>query len=303
MFMVKRGELGSVRPKASAWRDITIKNREEWAKVGHDLKLHDRQIRALTRHEKRPQAVHDDGKLLINFQVPQTTRTGIKPLRLSVIISKSEIITLHRPDMPIIEEISERVSLDRERRNSPSGTLSVLVDVVTEQFGPIIEYVDERIDNLEDAMIDEPTQDQLHKLFTLKQQLVDLRRIVTPTMSMLNGLFDGRYPLIDKKFVPYFRDSYDYTWRIHELVETLRDLLSSSLDTYLSVTSNRLNEVMKRLTIVATIFMPISFITGFGGMNFVKMPFRNDLVFFAVVALIISVPVLMLLYFRTKKWL
>ena len=109
-------------------------------------------------------------------------------------------------------------------------------------------------------------------------------------------LFEERYEL-------YARDSYDYAWRTHELIDTMRDLLTSALDMYLSVVSNRMNDVMKRLTLVTTIFMPISFLTGLGGMNFSQLPFHDDTAFVIIMVLIVVMPLLMVWYFVWKKWL
>ena len=121
-------------------------------------------------------------------------------------------------------------------------------------------------------------------------------------MNVLNGLSNGRYALFDKKCAVYVRDSYDYAWRVHELIDTMRDLLTSALDMYLSVVSNRMNDVMKRLTLVATIFMPVSFLTGLGGMNFVQLPFRSDVAFWLMIGLIVLIPLAMVGYFVRHKW-
>lgn len=288
---------------AVAWHDKVIRTQSEWLEVAQSLKLHERQQKALVHGSQRPHAVEDSGRLLLNFIIPVQKGTTIKLERLAVLLSDKEVTTIHSEKFQFLQEISDRVTVSPERRRSPSGVLSVITDVVTEQFGPIIDYVDLSIDQLEDVMIDSPNKEQLHSLFTLKQMLVSLRRIVTPTATMLNSLIDGRYPMVDKKFIAYFRDSYDYTWRTHELIDTLRDLLSSSLDTYLSVVSNRLNEVMKRLTIIATIFLPLSFIVGLGGINFKQFPFKEDIAYAVLMLSLIIMPIFMLIYFRIKKWL
>jgi magnesium transporter len=294
---------GLKRTTAVAWRDMAVRAHTQWQEIGHSLKLHERQQKALAHGLYRPHAVEDDRGLLLNFVVPVQHGQTIKFERLAVLVTQKEVVTIHHEKFQFLQEISDRVAVSSERKSSPSGVLSIIVDVVTEQFGPIIDYVDASIDQLEDVMIDNPTKEQLHSLFTLKQMLVSLRRIVTPTATMLNGLIDGRYALIDKKFIPYLRDSYDYTWRTHELIDTLRDLLSSSLDTYLSVVSNRLNEVMKRLTIIATIFLPLSFIVGLGGINFKQFPFQQDLAYVVLMISLVVMPIAMIIYFRVKKWL
>lgn len=293
----------SKRTTAVAWTDKVAHTNAEWSTIGHSLQLHERQQKALVHSTHRPHAVDDSDSLLLNFLIPVQHGELIKLERLAVLVTSKEVVTIHHEKFQFLQEISDRVAVSAERKHSSSGVLSIIIDVITEQFGPIIDYVDTSIDQLEDVMIDNPTKEQLHRLFTLKQMLVSLRRIVTPTATMLNGLIDGRYTVIEKKFIPYLRDSYDYTWRTHELIDTLRDLLSSSLDTYLSVVSNRLNEVMKRLTIIATIFLPLSFIVGLGGINFKQFPFQQDFAYIILMLSLVVMPIGMIIYFKIKKWL
>jgi magnesium transporter len=119
----------------------------------------------------------------------------------------------------------------------------------------------------------------------------------------MDVLADMRYEIISEHTALYFRDIYDHLVRIYDLIETSRDLLSNALDAYLSTVSNRMNEVMKRLTLFATIFMPISFLVGFGGMNFTHIPFDNPLALAGMLGLIVAFPTTMLLYYRRKGWL
>ena len=152
-------------------------------------------------------------------------------------------------------------------------------------------------------MIYDPGRHQLQQLFAYKRQLADLRKVILPLMNMLNSLINGRYEVFDRRCRIYIRDSYDYAWRVHELIDTMRDLLTSALDMYLSVVSNRMNDVMKRLTIVTTIFMPISFVTGLAGMNFSQLPFHSDWMFWMTMTVLIVLPAAMLTYFIRSKWL
>lgn len=285
------------------WTDHTITD-ENRGRVGKQYGLHDLQLRALDSHHRMPQALESDNWLVVNFLLPYVERGTLKTDKLSVLMNSSQIVTIHQGDDTVTPAVRERLELIPKVSLSPTGVLAVIADVVTELFTPVLNYVDTAVDDIEDVMIKQPTDKQLHQLFHNKKLLVDLRRVVLPTTALLDAMSDGRYALVDKKYAMYLRDSYDYSWRSHELIDTLRDLLTSALDTYLSVVSNRMNDVMKRLTMVATIFMPISFLVGFGGMNFVEqIPFGSTIFFWTLLACIIGVPVIMVMYFRKKKWL
>ncbi|MFZ1258351.1 MAG: CorA family divalent cation transporter [Candidatus Saccharimonas sp.] len=282
------------------WQDVVVAGPAAWQKVGSELGLSQLHTRLLTPKRYHTQVIEVEGWLLVNFLLPAIRRDNLLTTRLTVLLSKTKIITIHEGELD--EQITARIEHRSQGSGSPTGILGIIADVVTERYGPILDHIDNGIDNLEDAIIVRATDEQLQELFTHKRLVADLRRLILPTSAVLNALCDGRFDVIEKKYVPYLRDSYDYAWRTHEMIDSLRDLLTSGMDMYLSVVSNRLNEVMKRLTIVATIFMPISFLVGFGGMNFTHMPFSSEVAYMGILALIILTPLSMLTYFKLKKW-
>jgi magnesium transporter len=185
----------------------------------------------------------------------------------------------------------------------PDYLLYDILDEIANSIFPILDSMDEVIDLLEDEIIERSTPQTLQRIFRLKQELIEMRRSIAPMRDVANALAGTRYGFVDNQTALYFRDAYDHLTRIHELIETQRDLLGSALDTYLSVVSNRLNDVMRQLTIIATIFLPISFIVGFGGMNFNQLPFDNSTLFGIIMASLILVPAVMLIYFWRKGWM
>jgi magnesium transporter len=170
-------------------------------------------------------------------------------------------------------------------------------------YFPMLDEIEDEIDQLEDAILENATQATMHRIFALKQQLVFLRKITAPMRDVMNALASTRYGLIDAQTALYFRDAYDHLTRIYDLIETSRDLLGNALDAYLSTVSNRLNEVMKRLTLITTIFMPISFLVGFGGMNFQQMPFDNPIAFGILISLLVIAPITMFVWFWRSRWM
>ena len=259
------------------------------------------QARVLVQDRQLSQAIEGDDWLLIQLELPEVKRRDVVLRNLTLLLGASQIVTIHAGALDA--EIAERVQTRHRESLTPSLIASIILQYTVEQFTPILNKIDDVTDQLEDTMIRTPQRKQVQQLFMYKRQLADLRKVVLSLMNTLNGLSSGRYELFEERYELYARDSYDYAWRTHELIDTMRDLLTSALDMYLSVVSNRMNDVMKRLTLVTTIFMPISFLTGLGGMNFSQLPFHDDTAFVIIMVLIVVMPLLMVWYFVWKKWL
>jgi magnesium transporter len=172
----------------------------------------------------------------------------------------------------LIDEARSRFSRHRTDEVSPPEVraLYVVVDTLIDSFFPVLASFDDRIDEIEDAILKEPTEEQLGELFDMKRTLVSLRKVVTPQRDLFASLLSGvsTLPGMTSEDERYFRDLYDHLIRISDLVDSYRDLLSGAMDTHISTVSNRLNVVMKQLAIIATVFLPLSFLTGFFGQNF-----------------------------------
>jgi magnesium transporter len=227
---------------------------------------------------------------------------------LDIFLGPTYIVTHH--DMPVIEIDATFASLQRDLRPLQDGAdhlLYKIIDNVVTGYMPIVERIDEEIDEIEDQVFDRPTPRTLEKLFALKRTLLSMRRILLPQREVLNKLARDDYAVIDRKDRIFFRDIYDHLVRLHDLNETMRDLVGGALDTYLSVINNRMNEVMKTLTIITTLFMPLTFVTGFFGMNFfaANPPYENwtlPIVFYGTLALMMSTPFFMYLWMRKRTW-
>ena len=283
------------------WRDIETTTPSDRGDIAKELALPELQTRVLTENRQLSQAIEGDDWLLIQMEIPGVKRRNIVFRNMTLLLGKTQLVTLHSGELD--DEIIERVQTRHRGSLPPSLIAAIIIQYVAEQFSPIINEIDDVTDQLEDTMIRDPHHKQVQQLFSYKRQLADLRKAVLPLMNTLNGLSSGRYELFAEQYELYARDSYDYAWRVYELLDTMRDLLTSALDMYLSVVSNRMNDVMKRLTLVTTIFMPISFLTGLGGMNFSQLPFNDDKAFIIILILIIFLPVAMVWYFLRKKWL
>ena len=221
--------------------------------------------------------------------------------------SERYLITVHRDQAPAFTEVRERFAKRGQPVEHPPRLLYQIVDALVDSFFPILADFDDRIDELENQTFTNATDEQLQEIFGMKRLLIGLRKAVTPQRDMFARLVGGivTLPAMTAEDERYFRDVYDHLIRISDLIDSYRDLLTSSMDVYLSTVSNRLNSVMKQLTIIATIFLPLAWLTGFFGQNF-GFEVRHIVGWGAFVGLGIGtellVIALMLVYFKRRGW-
>jgi magnesium transporter len=228
---------------------------------------------------------------------------------LDIFLGYNYIVTHHDHPVPAIDETWE--ACDRDPRNIQDGAdhlLYKITDNLVADYMPAVEKIDAAIDQIEDQIFDRPSPRTLERLFALKRVLLAMRRILLPQREVLNKLARDDYRVIDPKDRIFFRDIYDHLVRLHDLNESLRDLVSGALDTYLSVVNNRMNEVMKTLTIITTLFMPLAFVTGFFGMNFFEplglmRGWTTSPVFYIMLAVTVLLPFSMFMWMRRQTWI
>ena len=184
--------------------------------------------------------------------------------------SERFLVTVHRDEAPAFTEVRQRYLKREKAIDDPGQLLYRIIDALVDSFFPILADFDDRIDELENQTFLNAGDEQLQEIFRMKRLLVGMRKAVTPQRDMFASLMGGvaELPGMTEEDERYFRDIYDHLIRISDLIDTYRDLLTSSMDVYLSTVSNRLNAVMKQLTVMATIFLPLTFVTGFFGQNF-----------------------------------
>ncbi|MCC6567762.1 MAG: magnesium/cobalt transporter CorA [Anaerolineales bacterium] len=228
---------------------------------------------------------------------------------LDIFLGPNYIVTHHEFPISAVEETW--ASCDRDIRNVQDGAdhlLYKIMDFLVAGYMPTVERIDSAIDELEDHIFDKPSPRTLERLFALKRVLLSMRRILLPQREVLNKLARDDYRVIDPKDRIFFRDIYDHLVRLHDLNENLRDLVGGALDTYLSVVNNRMNDIMKTLTIITTIFMPLAFVTGFFGMNFFEPQGRltdwtTNPVFYITLGINILLPIGMFFWMRRRTWI
>lgn len=187
--------------------------------------------------------------------------------------SDSYVVTVHRGDCPSVQSVRERMGQHHVAASNASPQIVIvylIMNALVDGFFPVLNDFDDKIDALEDDILKAPTEEQLGVLFDMKRSLMNMRKVITPQRDMMASINAGvaDVPGMTDEASRYFRDLYDHLIRLADLVDSYRDLLSSVMDTHLSTVSNRLNVVMKQLAIIATIFLPLSWLTGFFGQNF-----------------------------------
>jgi len=251
------------------WLDIADLDQEGVDVLSEDFGFHPLAVEDAEHFGQRPKLEEYDDvfQIVVHGAVPDGTGT----VEVHCFYSERFLVTVRKDPCRALEVVRDR--MDRRRHDgdgTPIMALYRVVDALVDSFFPVLAHFDDRIDELEDAILEKPSDEQLGTLFEMKRNLVGLRKVITPERDMFAGLIAGvaRLPGMDEEAERYFRDVYDHLIRTSDLVDSYRDLLTGALDTHLSTVSNRLNAVMKQLTIIATIFLPLSFLTGFFGQNF-----------------------------------
>ena len=228
---------------------------------------------------------------------------------LDIFLGQNYIVTHH--DYPVSAIDETWAACDRDPRNVQEGDdhlLYKIADNLVAGYMPTVEKIDSAIDQIEDQVFDRPSPRTLEKLFALKRVLIAMRRILLPQREVLNKLARDDYKVIDPRDRIFFRDIYDHLVRLHDINESLRDLVGGALDTYLSVVNNRMNEIMKTLTTITVLFMPLTVLTGYFGMNFFEplgtlKSWTTNPVFYLTLATIFILPIGMYIWMRRRTWI
>lgn len=215
------------------------------------------------------------------------------------------VCSYHTNVLPVVDSLWARLEKDSRLMTHGADVLChAILDALVDDYLPMIDRIDEEIEWLEDRVLEKPNADTLQRILALKHVTLTLRKTISPQREIMNQLSRDEYNLIQPSHRIYFRDIYDHLVRIQDLIDSVRDIASGTLDIYLSATSNRLNEVMKALTIVSTIFLPLSFIAGVYGMNFKYFPEINwRFGYLYVWILFLATAGGMVWYFKKKKWI
>ena len=276
--------------------------------LGKKINLHPLVLEDIVNTEQRPKMENFDDYIFIIskmlFYDDEDDQLEIE--QFSLVLSANCIVSFQERAGDVFDPIRERLRKGKGRIRGMGADylMYALLDAVVDHYFIVLEKLGERVESIEEELITDPNPETLQTIHQLKRELLFLRKSVWPLRETISALERGESELIQEKTLVFLRDVYDHTIQVIDTTETYRDMVSGMLDVYLSSVSNKMNEVMKVLTIIATIFIPITFIAGIYGMNFQFMPelkwhWGYPLVWIVIVA----VAVIMLSYFRRKKWL
>ena len=290
------------------WVDLVDPGSDEIERIGKLIELHPITAQNANNYRQRPKLEWYEGYVfLVTFGVDPETASGDPLLReVNMIISGNYVFTIHHRPMPSLVELRNRYQ-DEQVRSEQFFVYEIL-DTITSTFTDVLGRVDDDIDEVEEEIIADASADHLQRIFSLKRDLIAMRRVIAPMRDLFAREAErmNDLPGLETDDRLYYRDLYDTLIRTAELVDSYRDLLSGATDMYLSTVANRQGEINKQLTVIATIFLPLTFLTGFFGQNFkylVTNWISSDWSFWVFgVGLLVVSTIGFWIYFRHKRW-
>jgi magnesium transporter len=285
-----------------------IHDKETVEKIGCHFNVHPLLLEDIMNTNQHPKLEDFGDYLFIVLKtLSREEKDGeIRAEQVSLIVNRDVVISFQERESPLFDPVRERIRAGkgRHRRSATDYLAYSLIDAIVDHYFVIMESMGENIQTLEDRLVADPKPATLRGIQTLRREMLVFRKSIWPLREVLLHLERSESSLVHKTTEIFFRDVYEHTIQVMDTIETHRDMLSGMLDIYLSSVSNRLNEVMKVLTIIATIFMPLTFIAGVYGMNFQYLPELRWRYGYAFVwGIMITVVGAMLYYFRKKKWI
>jgi magnesium transporter len=281
------------------WFDIADPASPELDELGRRFGLHELQIEDCRHRPQRPKTEEHDHYIFTVLKHMHDPK-DLEFDDIDVFIGPDFLISVHRADSTVFDAVRTRA--EQEHTERLDRLFYMIIDKIVDAYQPVLDKLADDIADIEDAVLEQPDPEMLARMFALKRKLVDFRRVSGGMREVVNDLMRREKGLLGDDLDVYFRDVYDHIIRTVELIETYRDLLSGALDIYLSAVANRTNEVMKILTVWGTVALPLVIITGFFGMN-LKLPWEGSYLGTAfVLALMAISTIVVLVYFKIKRW-
>jgi len=301
---VKPDELARVAGNV-CFIELTEPTKEEGAILASVFHFHQLAIDDCWEEVNHPKADDYGNYLFMVLHEPRYGDRKFSTREIEFFLGRTFLLSFHKHPLSCIEEVIAKVEKRPELfERGPDFLLYLILDYVVDGYFPVLDKLEARIDQLEDSIVRNPTNGTVDGIFSMKREVLHLKKVIGPQREMLNRFTRAEFPQIQKSTLVYFRDLYDHIYRIYDMIESFRDLLSGALDAYLSSLSNRMNEIMKVLTIITTILLPLTLITGIYGMNFKFMPeLTRPWGYPFALGLMVVIAVAMLLFFKKKKWL
>jgi magnesium transporter len=306
---IELSDLDSIQSSRVSWINIGgLGDVETLQKVGEHFRIHPLALEDVFNTGQRPHLDEYDDQLFIVLQMAyEETEGELVFEQVSLLLGKHYVITIQEDAATdVFEPVRKRLreGLGNARFLHSDYLAYTLIDAVIDQYFPLSEALGDSIESMEEELLTAPNRDKLEKIHEFRQALAQLRRAVWPTREVLARLLRDESGLIAEKTKPFLRDCLDHVLAIADLLETYRDITTSFMDLYVSSLSMRTNDIMRVLTIISSIFIPLTFIAGLYGMNFAKMPELHwRFGYPAVLIIMLAVASGMILFFKRKNWL
>jgi len=301
-------ELAPPTDESVTWVNVGgVHKMEILESFGKQFQLHPLLLEDIANTDQRPKL--DDYEtyvFLVLKMLSVTDRQDIVVEQVSLVFGRNFVLSFQENGTDVFTPVRDRLrgGKGRLRQSGADYLFYALVDAIVDQYFAVVEVLGEKIEELQDLVVSDPQPETLRRIHALKRQLLFLRRAVWPLREVTNNLSRSECSFLQESTKVFFRDVYDHVVQIVDTIETLREMVSASLDIYLSSISYRLNAVMKVLTIITTIFMPLTFIVGIYGMNFEHMPeLKWEWGYPLVVGVMVMIAIAMLGFFIRKKWI
>jgi magnesium transporter len=289
------------------WVDVIDPTDEDFTQLARELNFHPLSIEDCRTTHQRPKVEEYRGYyFIVLYEVALSIESSRLELReLNIFLGTNFLVTVHKLPLRAIETAARLWPEWIDRCNVGPGLLAyLLIDAIVDDYLPLLDEMSERMDLLEDGIFADFKQETIEEIFRTKKHLLFLRRSVAPLRDVFNVLLRREQPIVPREIHVYFQDIYDHLIRVADQIDTLRDMLGSTMDAYLSVSSNRMNMIMKRLTTISTILMSVTLIAGIYGMNFDVIPelkWRYGYMF--ALGWMVVTGLAIYFYFRKIKWL
>jgi magnesium transporter len=284
-----------------------VHNTDIIEKIGEYFDLHPLVMEDIGNTTQRPKVEDFENCIFVILKMLyyDDEKEKIKVEQVSLVLGKNFVISFQEMEGDVFDPVRERIEKGkgRIRKMGSDYLLYSLIDALVDNYFSVLEAMGDKIEELEEDIVEGAASESLQDVHNLKKDMILLRRSVWPLREVINSFTREKTTIVSGNVIIYFRDVYDHTIQVIETIETFRDMLSGLHDTYLSSISNKMNEIMKVLTMFASIFIPLTFIAGIYGMNFHFMPELSwRWGYFAVWGIILFVGGAMLFYFKRKKW-
>lgn len=288
------------------WVDVADPTSKDFDDLANEFGFHPLSIEDCRNEHQRPKVEEYQGYyFIVLYEAELIMGRQLELRELNIFLGKNYLVTVHSQPLRVVE-IAERLWREwSDLAERGTGLLAyLLIDSVVDDYMPLLDALSDRMDELEDQIFADFQTEAIEEIFRIKKELLFMRRAVTPLRDVFNTLLRREQPIFSRETTVYFQDVFDHLIRVADTIDTLRDMLSSTMDAYLSISGNRMNVVMKRLTSISTILMSVTLVAGIYGMNFSYMPELNwRYGYVGALLSMVAIGLGIYFYFRKIKWL